>query len=313
MLLPQMKNRILIIIVDYPMINFKILFMKNFRYIYLIAPLLVLLLSCESDNEKYSGTPVGNQQFETIEGTISTNITAAMRNQAIPFRVSIPRTFKDTVSIEVATLNLSGGRTRVSVDILPGDTEATDEIPCAGGLLYDTTVNLSMTGIALKTVESGKHYLIKSNVITLQTGDTSVPPSDNSRLSVRFTWPEPASSLNNIRLTIVRPDNVNNTPILDAGVRDYAILTTVTNVNALNKYSSQPGEYIFKINAVRLIDSPVNLPYRFVVRFPDGTSRLIQGVYENLTTTSPQKIVLKAVKTVNPATNIATFVVTEFP
>jgi len=290
--------------------------MKNFKYIYLIAPLLVLFLSCESDDEKYSGTPVGNQQFETIEGTISTNVIKAMRNQAIPFRVSIPKTFKDTVSIEVTTLNLSGGRTRVSVDILPGDTEATDEIPCAGGPLYDTTVDLSITGIALKTVESGKHYLIKSNVITLQTGNTSVPASDNSRLSVRFVWPEPGSQRNNIRLTVTRPAGLANSTVpLDASTRtrNYGILTTVALANNLNTYSSHSGEYLFKINAERLINTPVDLPYRFVIRFPDGASRLIEGVYENLTTASPQKTILKVVKTVNPANNLATYIVTEFP
>lgn len=284
--------------------------MKNFRYFFLIAPLLGLLLGCEPDNDKYSGTPVGNQQLETIEGTITTDVTAAMRNQRIPFKISIPRTFKDTVTVEVTTLNLSGGRTRTSVDILPGRTEAIDDIPCAGGILYDTTVDLSMTAIALKTVEPGKHYLMKSNVITLDTGDTVVPASDVSRLSIRFAWPQPSSSLNNIRLTIVRPNNTTSIPTLASGSRTYGILTSTAVLNAAG-YSSQVGEYLFNINAVGLVSSPVDLPYRFIVKFPDGSSKLIQGVYPALTTASPPKTVLKAVKTVNPGTGAVSFTVTE--
>jgi len=284
--------------------------MKNFKYFFLIASLFCLLISCESDDEKYSGTPVGNQQIETIQGTISTDVTAAMRNQRIPFKITIPRTFKDTVTVEVTTLNLSGGRTRTSVDILPGDTEAIDEIPCAGGILYSTTVDLSMTAIALKTVELGKHYLIKSNVITLQTGDTTVPPSDFTRLSIKFAWPQPSSSLNNIRLTIVRPNNTTSIPTLSGGSRTFAILTSAAALNAPT-YSSQAGEYLFNISAVGLVNSPVDMPYRFLIRFPNGSSKLIQGVYPALTTASPPKTVLKAVKTVNPGTGTVSFTVTE--
>jgi len=286
--------------------------MKNFKTFFLLVSLLTILVGCESDDEKYSGTPVGNQTIETLEGTIATPTTVALLNQLIPFHVTLPRAFNDTVNVEVSTINLSGGRTRTTVMFQPGQTEADDEVPCSGGVLYDTSVNLSITGIALQTPDPGKHFLMKSNVIQIRTGNTAVPPSDNSRLSVRFAWPDPASTLNNIRLTVTRPVGTS-TPTLVAseGGRTFSILSSLVSpaLNSATNFSSQTGEYLFKINAVGLVSSPVNLPYRFIVRFPDGKSQLFEGVYNDLTTSSPQKTVLKVTKNVDLATSKVTYVV----
>lgn len=289
--------------------------MKNLKYIFLLAGLLMMLASCESDDEKYSGTPVGNQNIETLVGTISTDVSAALLNQRIPFHITLPRAFADTVNVEVSTFNQSGGRTRVSIEMLPGVTEADDEVPCAGGLVYDATVDMKITAIHLNKVEPGKHYLMTSNVIQLRTGDTPVPPVDNTRLSVRFAWPQPGSSLNNLRLTVVRPTGSTpgtHTPTLESiGARTYSILTTTGIVPNNNNFSAIAGEYLFKISAPALITSPVDMPYRFIVRFPDGTSKLFEGVYSNLTTTSPQLTVLKVTKIVDPVTFAVSYTVTD--
>lgn len=289
--------------------------MKNFKYLFLLAGLFSILTSCESDDEKYSGTPVGNQQIVQITGEISTTATVAFTNQRIPFHIKLPQAFADTVRVEVSTFNKSGGRTRVSVEMMPGQTEADDDVPCAGGLLFDSTVDMRITAINLNTVEIGKHYLMTSNNIVLRTGDTPVPALDNTRLSVRLAWPKPASSLNNIRLTVTRPAGstpATHTPTLESiGTRTYSILSTLGTVPNNNAFSGAEGEYIFRINAQALVTSPVDLPYRFIVRFPDGTTKIFEGVYPAMTTASPPLAVLKATKVVDPGSGAVSYIVTD--
>ena len=285
--------------------------MKNIKFFFFIGLLAATLFSCESDDEKYNGSPVGKDDIITLDGIIQTTVTAAMNNQKIPFTVTLPRTFSDTVSVEVSTKNRSGASTRVSVDILPGDVTISDEIPCAGGAIYNSSVDLSITAINLKTVEQGKHYLIKSNVITLETGDTSVPSSDNTKLQVRFAVPESGSTLNNIRLYVTRPDNTVSVPGNESSTPTR--LYSVTN-GASNSVTSSGlvGEYILKIAAFNsLVTSPVDLPYRFVVRFPDGSSKLFQGIYPALTLSSPQLPVLRIVKTEDPVSHVISYDVTQ--
>jgi hypothetical protein len=181
--------------------------MKNFKIIFLLLGVIYLTASCESDEEKYSGTPVGNLELITLTGEVRTNVTAALTNQKIPFEVDLlGKTFADTVTVEATTLNLGGGRTRVSVDVMPGETTATGEIPAAGGAIFNTTMELFLSGIALKTTEPGKHYLLKSNVVSINTGSTTVPTDDNSRLQIRFAWFNPSVTRNNLKVFVDRPN-----------------------------------------------------------------------------------------------------------
>jgi hypothetical protein len=181
--------------------------MKNFKNIFLLLGVIALTASCESDEEKYSGTPVGNLELITLTGEVRTNVTSALTNQKIPFEIDLlGKTFADTVTVEATTLNLGGGRTRVSVDVMPGQTIATGEIPAAGGAIFNTTMELFLSGIALKRTEPGKHYLMKSNVISINTGSTSVPTDDNSRLQIRFAWYNPSTTRNNLKVFVDRPN-----------------------------------------------------------------------------------------------------------
>lgn len=287
--------------------------MKNLKYLLLSVVLAAGIASCESDDEKYNGSPVGKDEIITLDGIIETTATAAMSNQKIPFTVTLPRTFSDTVAVEVSTKNKSGASTRVSVNIMPGQRTISDQVSCAGGALYNSTVDLSVTAINLNTVEQGKHYLIKSNVITLKTGNTSVPPVDNTKLQVKFAVPQPGSSLNNIRVYVTRPDAAVTQPSSDAstGARTYSVTNSNTSANSAG-LSGQLGDYIFKISAFNsLVTSPVDLQYRFVIRFPNGTSKLFEGVYPGLTLTSPQLPVLKVTKVENPVSHAISYEVTQ--
>lgn len=290
--------------------------MKNFKNLFIIMALLTLLVGCESDDVKYSGTPVGNQDIETLESTITTTTTVAMLNQLIPIKVNIPRPFNDTVFVEVSTLNLSGSRIRTSIQFLPGQVEAIDEVACAGGLIFDTTVRLSVTGISVQTPDPGKHFLMKSNVIELRTGNTPVPPIDNSRLSVRLAWPDASNTRNNLRLDVVRPVGTSVVPLgvspVSALSKTFSILTSTPPVAlGTNQFSSQVGEYFFRVSATRLTQTPMDLRYRFVARYPDGKTEIFEGVLEGLTTSSAAETLLKVTKSVDPDNGKAIFVVTD--
>lgn len=278
--------------------------MKNLKNIFLIGLLVSSLFSCESDDEKYSGTPVGNQEIIVLTGNITTDATAALTNQKIPFTVELPRAFADTVAVEVSTVNRSGGRSRVSVNVMPNETTAIGEVNCAGGELYNSTVDMYISALNLQTAELGKHYLINSNTIVLDTGNTTVPGSDDTRLQVKFAWPDPDGVANNLRLTVVKPNNTTTIPSLAAGARQY----NITNVLGAN---GALGDYYFKIRATALTTSPIDMPYRFILRFPNGSSKLFQGVFEDLTTASSERTVLKVTKSTDPVTNQSVYVVTD--
>jgi len=274
--------------------------MKNLKTLFFVGFLILAFCGCESDDEKYNGSPVGKDEIITLDALLETSVTAVMSNQKIPFKVTLPKAFADTVSVEVSTTNKSGVSTRVSVDVMPGKLtpDTVQEVAAAGGAIYNSELEMSVTAILLNTVEPGKHYLMKSNVIKLATGNTPVPSSNNTRLQLRFAWPDANSTLNNIRLNIRRPDGTSAAPpALDnasnGGSNGYR------NFNILNDDTAIPGEYIFSIVANRLVTTPFDLPYRFIVRFPDGSSKLIQNVYPGLTLLSPERAVLKVTKVVN--------------
>src|SRR6476620_3486470 len=213
--------------------------MKNFKKILLLLGMVTVLVSC-NEEDKYSGTPVGNQAIETIHATvelIDPSQTSYLTNQKIPFRVILPRTFADTVTVEATTLNKSGGRTRVSVDIMPGQTTSNaeniagkdPEIPAAGGAIFNTEMELFLSGIALKTVEPGKHYLLDSNRITLYTGNTTVPTDDINRLQIKFSWYNPSATRNNLRVFVDRPNaNTYESPVNSVSVTGSGASQVVT-------------------------------------------------------------------------------------
>ncbi|MFT3793853.1 hypothetical protein [Flavobacterium sp.] len=234
--------------------------MKKLKNILFLAGLVAFFASCESDEEKYSGTPIGNQAIEVIHGEISVDpaLTAVLTSQEIPFTVDVKRTFADTVTVEVTTMNKSGGRTRTSVDVLPGDTTASEKILASGGAVFDSTMELYISGIALKTVEPGKHYLIDSNKIIFNTGNTATPSDDINRLQVRVAWFNPSTSRNNMRVYVDRPGSYSHTLPPGATVVSGGPITNPTNtvtlasgsstaslqVGAIVNVSSGPGHFL---------------------------------------------------------------------
>lgn len=286
--------------------------MKNLKNLLLFIPLLALFASCEKGSI-YTGSPVDNTnlQIVTLVGDISTPVASALTDQKIPFSFDLKRTFADTVRVEATTLSNGGRRRKAFVEVLPGQQVGTGEILAAGGDIFNSTFSLALTAIELYTVEPGKHYLMASNVVNINTGNTSIPTDDSSRMQIKLAWPNASSTTNRLKLIIDRPGAVADAV---PGLTSTVIYHNITNVDAATPNtpgtSNIAGEYILQISAIKLLSTPnsTNMPYRIVVNYPNGKVEVFEGVYNNLfadnpaTTTvneeSPLLPVLKITKTV---------------
>ena len=265
--------------------------MKSFKSIILIISFLSVLISCEED-EVYTGSPVDNSNIEivTLTAQVSTTATSALTDQKIPFTVTLPRTFNSIVKVEATTLSDAGGRRRAYVEVPANSTTATGEILAAGGAIFNSTFTLALTAIELTEVEQGKHYLLNSNVVSINTGNTTIPDEDASRLQIKFTWIDASSSTNNLKLVIDRPGTVADAlPTLTGSSRFHYI----SNVDAVspnsNGTSNIAGDYILQFNAIKLISTPnsTNMPYRIILNYPNGKVEVYEGVYNNLFANDP--------------------------
>lgn len=272
---------------------------------------IVFLTSCEQ-NEKFTGSPVDNMEVVTIEGIISSPESFALTDQEISFTATLPRTFADTTTVEATSISNSGRRTRAYVDIMPNQLSGTGKIKAAGSGLYNGKFDMFLSAINLKSVEPGRHYLIKSNAITLDTGSTSVPDTESNRLIIKFVWPNilNANNLNNLSLVVDRPGtaataNVNS---FNQQAKFHFINNPVTGtLNATNSYAE--GEYILSVKPILLQNSPADFPYRFVIVHPDGKVEIFQGTFTGMTLNTTTSPVLKITKVVN--NGVAAYTVTQ--
>lgn len=270
--------------------------MKKYFVFSFIFVFSLVFLSCE-DNERFSGSPIGNQEIITLDAVVSTSATFALTNQEIDFTVTLPRTFADTVKVEATSISNSGRRTRAYVDVLPNQLTASGKINAAGGGIYNTSFNLFLSAIELFTVEQGKHYLIKSNSVQVNTGSTTIQDPDGRRLSIKLVW-ENLSSSNNLRFNIVRPGASDaNVTSLSGGKTHYINVDNSGTASTNNSYLE--GEYVINITALSLTTSPIDMPYRLVLVHPNGKVEVFNGVYSGLTVGAPLLPILKVTKTGN--------------
>ncbi|MBL0014188.1 MAG: hypothetical protein IPP30_10975 [Flavobacterium sp.] len=265
--------------------------MKKYTYIFLSALFALTVISCSTE-DKFSGSPVGNVEIVTLTGTITTTVENALTDQEVEFTASLPdgKVFNDTVTVEVTTLRSDGGRVRGYYDIMPGQTSITDKIAAVGGLVYDTTFELSMTAINLQTVEPGIHYLLTSNKISINTGNNSIPEAESDRLKIRFVWENPSSS-NKFKCWIKKPGvaaDIEGNNFTGSAI-DHVIKTVSTTSNGNGSLSSKEGEYIFKLASDLQPVSPENKKYRIILVFPNGDVTVYNGRFDNLTQGNPEK------------------------
>ncbi len=375
--------------------------MKIFKK-YIIFFLLLQFTSCVND-EKFTGSPVGVIPVVTIDAIVSTTATFALPSQEIDFTVTLPNSFRSQVSeevtVEATTTTIVGGVRKASVVIPAGQNQATGKIQVGGGLgsLFNSSCKLNLSAIKIKNDVVGTQYLLKSNIIDIVSGNTSVPDDNDRALTFKIGW-ENKSKQNfiglktrrdkSVSLTFTKasasgsgkvviggvPYNVSyNAAGLGATVNQFyndhnvALSLLGITVSAVNNslifdfpnnpptvtftrnspitastlaviiykegtfnpinlqskdfliYKSQklnvnntlapegdfsafnPGTYIFSIGATNAADLEFNptpaLKYRIVVKFPDNSTQIFDGVYNNLVPSSTFKDVFKIVKT----------------
>jgi len=275
--------------------------MKIIHKIFVLSAMALFISSCE-EGDVFTGSPIGtNVQFETLEGTISTSYTAITASQKFPVTITLPQAFAVDVNVEViAMLPNSNKRARKYFVIKAGETVLNDfmNAPSADtGTILPFNNNLKVYLSAVNSVSSpevpfgfnGVQYSLTSNVIDMNYGDTAVTAVNANRFGVRFDWPGPYSSLtapnsvNNLNIRVKRDGGVISVP---AGATQPVNGTTTSNARyeTVNILATAPdGEYTIEVFANKLETAPVNLPYRFAIRFPDETVQVIEGVLNGLT------------------------------
>lgn len=276
--------------------------MKNFKIFILLISFITLFSNCDK-GEIFTGSPVGNQDIITLKGEVSTTESVALKDQIIPVYIKLPKTFASEATVEVSTFNKRGGRTRAYIKIPAGTDSANGKVAAVGGDIFDTTFDIQLTAISLETVEIGKQYLLTSDIIPIATGSSSVPDDDSSKLQIKLVWENAALDKNNIKLTVDRPSPISDAfPGITGSIyRLHNIgATTSTTPNGTGS-SNVAGEYFLKISATNLIASSVDLKYKIILKFPDGSTKVYQGVYSGMTTDltiSPLKSILKITKSI---------------
>ena len=195
---------------------------------------------------------------------------------------------------------------------------------------YTAQVFLTAINTAPNVVPAGfvgKLYTMTSNKLVLDYGDSlnGIPAANAGRLGIRFDSEGPyGANANNLDLVFLK-NGLAITPASDFGAasqttRPYFGTRTNTgreeNIN-INSTVADNATYTINIFAKNLILSPVNMPYRFMVRFPDEKVRVYAGVLNGLTVGTPATAipVLQIIKTTPPVNGVPTadYQVTSLP
>ncbi len=183
--------------------------MKNFKIIFSFIVLLTFTLSCTNE-EKVVGTIEGNNLEKTpLVGIISTTADYVLTDQKTPITITLPKSFADIVTVEVSSFSDTGRRRRTYIQIPANQTSINSFASAAGGVdgVYDgSKCTFVLSGISLKTTEPGKHYLLTSNELQINTGNSSVPSANSSKLQIRLNWLYPSD--NNLNFLFQKQNGV---------------------------------------------------------------------------------------------------------
>ncbi len=205
--------------------------MKNFKNIFSLIVLLTLTFSCTNE-EKVAGTIAGNNlELVPLIGTIATTSNYVLTDQKTPITITLPKSFSDIVTVEVSSFSDTGRRRRTYIEIPANQTTINSFAAAAGGAdgVYDgSKCTFVLSGISLKTSEPGKHYLLSSNELTLNTGDSSVPSANSSKLQIRLNWLYPNASDNNLNFLFQKQNGVVTSLITGASSNSTNITVSST-------------------------------------------------------------------------------------
>lgn len=289
--------------------------MKIQKIYILLTALSFGLFSC-SEGDVFTGSPVGtNVQFETLQGAISTSESDVVSGQSFPLTITLPQSFPVDVVVEATalitnstkktrkTFLIKANQTTVDVMMTAPGGDATSTLPFNLGVqVYLSAINTAAS-IDYPFGFAGKQYSLTSNVIDLGYGDSTFLAVNPNKLGVKLDFPGPytGSTPNNLNLRVKRDGIV----ITVAGNSQttapvYGTTTASGRYEPININASAPdGEYTLEVFAAKLTTDPSDVPYRFVIRFPDETTKVIAGILPGLTVTPAAGAIpkLKIVKT----------------
>lgn len=178
----------------------------KYRFI-LFSILTFYLTSCTED--KFSGSPIDNQEIINLEGVVTTTADFALAGQEIDYTATIPASFRelyaDTVYVEATTLTEVGSIRKSKVTILPNQLSGTGKINVGGGVgnLFNSSFELYLSAIKLNNEIVGKHFLLNSNKLNINSGSTTIPVDNDKGMTVQFSWKN-VTSPNRIQLRTYR-------------------------------------------------------------------------------------------------------------
>lgn len=210
--------------------------MKNFKSLFYIGIIFFLVAGCSDDDDQgIVGSVDGNNlEVVAIEGTISTTESFVLTGQKVPITFTLPRAFKDTVTVEITSLSDGGKRARTYIVVPANQTTVTDEANAANsttGRYEGSVTTMFLSGIALNTVEPGLHYLLSSNVLSLQTGDTSIPATNTTKFQVKLAWFYPGAS--NANILSMQVDRPNASTVTVSNANSAGTTVTVPSTNGI--------------------------------------------------------------------------------
>jgi hypothetical protein len=300
--------------------------MKKYNvFTLIIFSLLIILSSCDK-SDVFTGSPVGtNVEFVNLVGVISSPETKVAASQNFPITVTLPQSFAVEVTIQTtAFLANINKKTTKSVVIPAGQTTITYDITAPGGdltpLPFNMNLEVFLTAITTSGVEpsgfSGKQYTLTSNKLNLDYGDTGTQALNINRLGVRFDFPFPPGSgltYNNLNIVVKRngvviPVPAGSTNTVNGSTAAFARYETV---NILN--TALDAIYTIEVYSVVQIATPINMPYRFTIRYPNDSSKTYAGIIPSMTIGNQASAIKKIEIIKSTVAGKANYVVTHFP
>lgn len=258
--------------------------MKKIINIFYITILTSMFVSCDQ-NDRISGSPEQNDDIITLTGTISSPETAVVAGQTIPFTATIPQTFEGDVDVEATAILPNGVKTTSFVTIPAGQTTATGdiEVPASEApvlMPFNNNMKMYLSAILLTVGEEGTHYLLNSNEISLDFGDTARPDPNITRLRIAFDWKGPyGEAENDLDLYLLRNEPGGGQTVVATSFR----AVRYEFANLLN--TAVDGTYIVAAEAYTLTyGSEIGtMPYRYVLRYPDNSVKTFSGTFTDFT------------------------------
>lgn len=293
--------------------------MKNTYKFFFVFISSLLLFSC-TKGDIVTGSPVGtNLPFVNLPITVSSTETDVVGGQPVPVLVTLPQTFDVAVSVEVTAALHSdnpsdpgtGKRSRTSVIIPAGQATATMLMIPPGGdasvLGFNYTLYVYASAITTDPAIDisirpagfpGVQYVVTSPIVplTFRWGTSFLSANNAAVLSINVDWEGPYGPdnpvNNNLKYIVKRngvliptiPQTATTTSIVYGKNQGKGkTVLNIQNTDGTGSTSNTDGTYDISLYATKLVSTPMDLPYRFTVRFPDNSAKTFYGVLLGIT------------------------------